>query len=51
MSNDDENDNKKEEKKRWRFFSLHKTKMIIKINKKKNDGEVIGFSEEVEKEK
>ena len=34
MLNDDENDNKKEEKK-MKIFSLHKIKMIIKINQKK----------------
>ncbi len=34
-----------------KIFSLHKIKMIIKIKQKKNDGEVIGFSEEFEKEK
>ena len=49
MSNDDENENQKEEKKDEDFF-LTQDKNDNK-SKKKNEGETIGYTEDVEKEK
>ena len=49
MSNDDENENQKEEKKDEDFF-LTQDKNDNK-SKKKNEGENIGYTEDVEKEK